>query len=94
MLRISCGEKTVTYTGDTDWTEALLAAADGADLLISECSFYDKPIKMHMNYVTLKANLPKLKAKSVVLTHMSEDMLRRVPQIPERCATDGLVIQI
>jgi phosphoribosyl 1,2-cyclic phosphodiesterase len=47
-----------------------------------------------MSYMTLKANLPKLKAKSIVLTHMSDDMLRRVSQIPERCASDGLVIEI
>jgi ribonuclease BN (tRNA processing enzyme) len=94
MLRIVCGEKVVTYTGDTDWTDAIVAAAEGADLLISECYFYEKPIKMHMSYMTLKANLPKLKAKSIVLTHMSDDMLRRVSQIPERCASDGLVIEI
>lgn len=94
MLRVVCGGKIVTYTGDTDWADALVPLADGADLLISECYFYEKPVKMHMNYATLRANLSKLKAKSIVLTHMSEDMLARGSQIPERLAGDGLVIPL
>lgn len=94
ILRVECGGKVVTYSGDTDWTDALIAASDGADLLISECYYYEKPIKMHMNYATLKAHLPQLKAKSIVLTHMSADMLARASEIPERCASDGLVIEL
>jgi ribonuclease BN (tRNA processing enzyme) len=94
ILRVEWGGYVVTYTGDTDWTDALIAASDGADLLISECYYYDKPIRMHMNYVTLKAHLPLLNARSVVLTHMSEDMLKHVSEIPERCAHDGLVIDL
>ncbi len=94
MLRLECGGKVVTYTGDTDWTESIVAAAQGADLLVAECYFYDKPIRMHMNYATLKANLPSVGAKAVVLTHMSEDMLRHAPEVPERCASDGLEIAI
>jgi ribonuclease BN (tRNA processing enzyme) len=94
ILRVEFAGKTVTYTGDTEWTEALVAAADGADLLISECCFYDKPVRMHMNYVTLKRHLPRLNARSVVLTHMSGEMLGHVHEVPERCATDGMVIAI
>ena len=94
MLRVECGEKIVAYTGDTDWTDALIPLAEGADLLISECYFYEKPIKMHMNYATLRANQSKLKAKSIVLTHMSEDMLSRGSQIADRMASDGLVIPL
>ena len=94
ILRVECAGKVVTYTGDTDWTDALIDASDGADLLISECYYFDKPIKMHMNYTTLKAHLPQLGAKSIVLTHMSADMLKHAGEIPERCASDGLVIEL
>lgn len=94
MLRVECCGKVITYTGDTDWTEALVAAANGADLLISECYFYDKPIRMHMNYATLTKHLARLNAKSVILTHMSTDMLGHVHEIPERCATDGMVVPL
>jgi ribonuclease BN (tRNA processing enzyme) len=94
MLRVECAGKVVTYSGDTDWTESLIAAAAGADLFICECYYFDKPIRMHMNYATLKANLHRLGHKALVLTHMSQDMLGHVAQIPERCAHDGLVIPV
>lgn len=94
MLRVETDGKVVTYTGDTDWTDALITAADGADLLISECYFFEKPIKMHMNYMTLHAHIGELRAKAIVLTHMSGDMLRHAHEVPERCATDGLVINL
>ncbi|MDQ6825371.1 MAG: MBL fold metallo-hydrolase, partial [Candidatus Eremiobacteraeota bacterium] len=35
MLRVEAEGKVVTYTGDTEWTDDLILAADGADLLIS-----------------------------------------------------------
>ena len=94
MLRVEHGGKVVTYTGDTDWTEALVAAAGGADLLVTECCFYDKPVRMHMNYVTLKAHLHELDARQVILTHMAPEMLARAGEIPERCAHDGRVVEI
>jgi ribonuclease BN (tRNA processing enzyme) len=94
MLRVECANKVITYTGDTDWTAELIAAAAGADLLISECYFYEKPIKMHMIYKTLKQHLHELNANRVVLTHMSQDMLRHVHDIPEECAYDGMIIEL
>ena len=94
ILRVESDEKIVTYTGDTDWTDALIPAAEGADLLICECYYYEKSIKMHMNYATLRSHLVELNAKAIVLTHMSEDMLRHVTHIPEQCAWDGMVIHL
>jgi ribonuclease BN (tRNA processing enzyme) len=94
ILRIECAGKVVTYTGDTDWTDALVPAAAGADLLIAECYFHDKAVKMHMNYSTLKAHLHELDARSVILTHMSSEMLGKAGAVPERCASDGLVVEI
>lgn len=94
ILRVQCADKVITYTGDTDWTEDLISAADGADLLIAECYFYEKPIKMHMIYKTLKRHLHELSAKRVVLTHMSRDMLQHVNEVPEECAYDGMVIEL
>jgi ribonuclease BN (tRNA processing enzyme) len=94
MLRIECGGKILTYTGDGDWSDAIATAARDADLLVSECYFYDKPVRMHMNYVTLKAHRGELSAKRVILTHLSEEMLARAGEIDEPCAHDGLVVSI
>jgi len=94
ILRVEVDDKVVTYTGDTDWTSELVAAADGADLLISECYYHQKRIKMHMNYATLREHRRELRAKGIVLTHMSEDMLKHAAEVPEQCATDGMIIDL
>jgi ribonuclease BN (tRNA processing enzyme) len=94
MVRLAFGGRVVTYTGDTDWSEDLIIASKDADILISECYFYDKPVKMHMNYVTLKRQMPRLTAKRIVLTHMSPQMLARAHEIPESCAHDGMVVEL
>jgi ribonuclease BN (tRNA processing enzyme) len=94
ILRVAGHGKVVVYTGDTAWTDALIAACDDADLLISECYYYEKPIPKHMNYLTFKRHRKELKAKAIVLTHMSIDMLDHADQVPERCAYDGMVLDI
>lgn len=94
MLRVQCASKVIAYTGDTEWTEDIVAASHGADLLIAECYFYEKPIKWHMTYAVLRRHLSRLTAKHVVLTHMSEDMLRHAASVPETCAFDGMVIDL
>ena len=94
ILRVEAAGKVITYTGDTDWTDALIPAAAGADLLICECYYYEKAIRMHMNYATLRAHRSRLDARMIVLTHMADDMLAHVPSIPERCASDGMVLTL
>ncbi len=41
-LRVECDGRSIAYTGDTEWAEALIPAARGADLLIAEAYFYEK----------------------------------------------------
>lgn len=91
-LRIEIDGKTVAYSGDTEWTEALIDAARGADLFIAEAYFYDKRVPYHLDYRTLREHLHELGAKRVVLTHMSDDMLGRVDALDCECAEDGKVI--
>lgn len=93
-LRIECGGRTLCYTGDTEWCDALVPAAQGADLLIAEAYFYDKPIPMHLNLASLRDHLPDLGARRVILTHMGADMLARTPELEFECAHDGLVVEL
>ena len=44
----------MTYTGDTEWTDAIIEAADGADVLVCECCFYDKPVRTHIELSVLQ----------------------------------------
>ncbi len=93
-LRVQVGEKVVTYTGDTEWTDDVAKAARGADLLIAESYFYDKRVKWHMNYPDIAAHATRVGAKRLILTHMSREMLGRTAAIPEECAYDGLVLTL
>lgn len=92
-LRVEVDGKVLAYTGDTEWTDDVAAAARGADLLIAECYFHDKPVPWHLNYSAMPA-IHAAGAKRLILTHLSREMLAHVDAIPEECAHDGLVVQI
>ena len=51
-LRVQVGDKTLCYTGDTEWTDEVARAARDTDLLIAESYFYDKPVKWHLTTPT------------------------------------------
>jgi ribonuclease BN (tRNA processing enzyme) len=93
-LRIQVGDKTICYTGDTEWTDDIARAARDANLLIAECYFYDKPVKWHLNYPDIVAHAGRVGARRLILTHMSREMLARVDSVPEECAHDGLVVTL
>jgi ribonuclease BN (tRNA processing enzyme) len=93
-VRVEVGGKTLAYTGDTEWTADVATAARGADLLIAECYFYDKPIKWHLNYRDLVAHRAEAGARRVILTHMSKEMLAHAADVPEESAHDGLVVML
>jgi ribonuclease BN (tRNA processing enzyme) len=93
-LRVELLDRIITYSGDTEWTDRLAAAASGADLFICEAYFYEKRIPFHLDYSTLLEHRSKLECKRVVLTHMSSDMLSRVSELEMEPAHDGLEIML
>jgi ribonuclease BN (tRNA processing enzyme) len=93
-VRVECAAKVVAYSGDTEWTDALLDAARGADLFVCEAYFYAKSVKNHLSYATLRQNLPRLTARRLILTHMSADMLAHRDDVSEELAEDGLLISV
>ena len=88
-LRVECAEKTIGYTGDTEWTDSLIKIASGADFFIAETYYYEKKMKNHLNYRTLLEHRHKLQCKRVILTHMSDDMLGRLDFLEFEYAEDG-----
>jgi ribonuclease BN (tRNA processing enzyme) len=93
-LRVGIGDKIIAYTGDTRWTETLLAVAHDADIFLAECYSYDQNESYHLNYKTLLARRPELRTKRLVLTHMGEAMLRKLDQIEAEVAEDGMLLEI
>jgi ribonuclease BN (tRNA processing enzyme) len=82
------------YSGDTQWTPALAEAARGADLFAVEAYTFDRPVRYHLDYQTLRAHLGQIRAERVVLTHMSAAMLARLTDAELPAAYDGMVIDL
>jgi ribonuclease BN (tRNA processing enzyme) len=92
--RIEVEGRIIAYSGDTAWTEALIPAGRAADLFICECYVRDKPLRAHLSLAELQRELPRIGAKRVILTHMSDDMLAHPDRVPSETASDGLTIEI
>jgi ribonuclease BN (tRNA processing enzyme) len=93
-LRLRYGGRIVAYSGDTEWTDALVEVATGADLFVCEAYFFDKPVKYHMSFAALAMNRSRLGCRRLVLTHMSDDMLGRSPAPDLEVADDLRVIAL
>jgi ribonuclease BN (tRNA processing enzyme) len=92
--RFNVDGRSIAYTGDTEWTDELIDAGAGVDLLIAEAYFYEKKVKFHLDLASLQARLPLMQPKRLILTHMSEDMLSRPDEIPYETADDGKIIEL
>lgn len=74
-VRIGWNGVEVGYSGDTEWTDALIDIARGADLFICECYTYAKRVPYHLSYQLLSEKVPALGAKRMLLTHFGTEML-------------------
>src|SRR5919202_3365858 len=88
-LRVACNDKVIAYSGDTEWTDTLIQAAQGADLFICDCYFFEKGGWYHLDYQTLLERRTELECRRLILTHMSDEMLRRIQNLDIEGAEDG-----
>ena len=65
----------IAYSGDTEWTPALVEASAGADAFVCEGYFFDKRVPYHLDYMTLEEHRSELSCTRLIITHMSQDML-------------------
>jgi len=92
--RIEAEGRTIAYTADTEWTEALIPLGHAADLFVAEAYTYDRPVRNHLSLKALEARLSDIKPKRLILTHMSDDMLERLGSLPYETASDGMVVAL
>lgn len=95
-LRLGDGEKVFSYSGDTEWTDALLPIARKADLFVCECYGYAGKITGHLTWEILKTKLPALRARQIMVTHMNPSVLAQLDAIRTAgvlAADDGLTIE-
>jgi ribonuclease BN (tRNA processing enzyme) len=87
--RLEWDEKVVVYSGDTEPSVRVAALAEGADLLVHECSFPEPfEVTNHTTPHRLGSVLRNANAKRVVLTHLypqaighEEEMAREVGEL-------------
>lgn len=74
--RFESDQKTITYTGDTNWTDGLGAFVKGSDLLVAdalfpeECWSMEKP---HLSSVLAARLALEHQVRRLVITHMNPD---------------------
>ena len=96
-LRLSDGQKTFAYSGDTEWTDALLPIAADADLFICECYAFAGKMSGHLSWEILKPKIPALRAKRLMVTHMNPTVLAKLDELRSAgvlIAGDGLTLDV
>ena len=92
-LRLAHGGRVLAYTGDTEWVDALVPLGRDADLLIAECSTLDRPLPWHLSWAVLRARLPEIAPRRLLLTHMGPEMIAHPPE-GYIAAQDGMVLDV
>lgn len=89
-------QKSVVFSGDTDYTQNLIDVAKETNLLIVECSFPGKKVNGHLNLDALHRIVDQAKPKKVILSHLYPDWdnFRGVLHAPYLLGEDGMVIEI
>lgn len=73
-LRVEGAGAAMAYSGDTEWTDALLEAADGVDLFLCE-GYGPTPVRWHLDLESIARHRDRLACRRLVLTHLSPTAL-------------------
>jgi ribonuclease BN (tRNA processing enzyme) len=93
-LRFEAEGKIIAYSGDTEWTDALIKIGQDSDLFLCEAYMRDKPVRGHMVLSALEPRLHQIRTKRLLLTHMGADMLARRGELAFETAEDGMIVQL
>jgi ribonuclease BN (tRNA processing enzyme) len=95
-LRFEGEGKVFAYSGDSQWTETLVDISQHADLYLLECYRFAGAPPLHLSWEQIAHNINRFGARRLLLTHMSNEMLRhRVDVVNPRVtfAEDGAVYE-
>ena len=95
-LRVELGGKVIAFSGDTEWTDALIELSRAADLFVCECLHTLPFPNFHIDYQTLQGKRPQLSCKRILLTHLGAQMIARAAagELELECADDGMKIAL
>ncbi len=90
-LKLKIEDKIFGFSGDTEWTDALLALAKDTDLFICECNNLNEDSPGHLSYKTIIAQAEKFKTKRLLLSHMGSEVIH-APKLHFERLEDGMEI--
>lgn len=96
-VRLEGGGQTFAYSGDTEWTDALIDISTGADLFVLECYAFEGSPRWHLDYATVAREAHRLSARRIMLTHFGPTMIGRLDAIDRArflVAEDGLALDV
>jgi ribonuclease BN (tRNA processing enzyme) len=93
-LRLRVHGKTIGYSGDAGWSEALVEIARGSDQFICGVWWFDTPDPTFLDLATLVRQRDRLDCRRIILTHLGPSMLAHLAEVPFEVATDGLTIEL
>jgi ribonuclease BN (tRNA processing enzyme) len=94
MLRVGTDHRSIFFTGDTGWHDALPAHAAGSDLLIAECTLLDEGFEYHLSHSRLQQEQRRFDTARTVLTHLGQRVLDNLDAVKFEVAHDGLLITL
>lgn len=94
-LRVRAGDRTIAYSGDATWSEALPRLADSADLFICEATNFATPHPVHLSIAELRAHRAELRCGRLVVTHLGSETLAHVSEVGDlEVASDGTELEL
>ncbi len=89
--RVSLGERTVAYSGDTGWFEGLPELSAGADLFVCECTLHHDELDFHLNLDQIVEHREDFDCGDLILTHLGAEMAELRGRCEVETADDGVV---
>ena len=89
--RVSLGERTIAYSGDTGWFPDLPQLSAGADLFICECTLHHDALDFHLNLDEIVEHQAEFDCGRLILTHLGAEMADQRGRCEIETADDGLV---
>lgn len=93
-LRIELDGRSVGYSGDTAWTEALVELASGTDAFVCECYTVQRDVPGHLSLRSIARQRSRLRTPRLILTHLGPEPLQAGHVAGATLAHDGLVVTL
>ena len=93
-LVVSAGQRSVAYSGDTGWFDALPGEVNGSDLFLCECTQVHREFEYHLSFDELSERNGEFDCGRLVLTHLGSEMRKLGDFGGFEIADDGRLLKL